>query len=79
MAFVRILLLISSFYYFLLSFDRNGVFSLEATTELERLRVAVDAFLDFLGVTPSAQEERLWNACRHVLDAIEWRPSWHWG
>jgi hypothetical protein len=31
----------------------------------------VDAFLDFLGVAPGAREERLWNARRCVLDAIE--------
>jgi hypothetical protein len=54
-----------------LSSDRNGVFSSEATTELEHLRAAVDAFLDFLGVTPDAWEERLWNARRRVLDAIK--------
>jgi hypothetical protein len=40
-------------------------------TELERLRAAVDAFLDFLGVAPGAREERLWNARHRVLDAIE--------
>jgi 2-methylaconitate cis-trans-isomerase PrpF len=40
-------------------------------TELEHLHAAVDAFLDFLGVTPGAKEERLWNARRRVLDAIE--------
>jgi hypothetical protein len=28
-------------------------------TELERLHAAVDAFLDFLGVTPNAREEHL--------------------
>jgi hypothetical protein len=28
-------------------------------TELEHLRAAVDALLDFLGVTPGAREERL--------------------
>jgi hypothetical protein len=43
-----LLLLVS----FVLSFDRNGVFSSEATAELERLRAAADAFLDFLGVAP---------------------------
>jgi hypothetical protein len=51
--------------------DRNGVFSSEATTELECLRVTVDAFLDFLGVALGVQEEHLWNACRHVLDTIK--------
>jgi hypothetical protein len=40
-------------------------------TELEHLRAAVDAFLDFLGVAPGAWEEHLWNAHRRVLDAIE--------
>jgi hypothetical protein len=40
-------------------------------TELEHLRVAVNAFLNFLGVAPGAQEERLWNACYRVLDNIE--------
>jgi hypothetical protein len=54
-----------------LSSDRNEVFSSEATTELERLRAAVDAFLDFLGVVPGAQEGCLWNTCHCVLDAIE--------
>jgi hypothetical protein len=59
MAFIRILLLVSSFYYFLLSSNRNGVFSSEAMMKLEHLRTAVDAFLDFLGVTPGTREERL--------------------
>jgi hypothetical protein len=45
--------------------------SSEATAELEHLRAAVDTFLNFLGVKPGAQEERLWNAHRRVLDAIE--------
>jgi hypothetical protein len=40
-------------------------------TELECLRTAVDAFLDFLGVALRAREERLWNVRRCVLDAIE--------
>jgi 2-methylaconitate cis-trans-isomerase PrpF len=39
--------------------------------ELERLRVVANAFLDFLGVAPGAREERIWNASRRVLDAIE--------
>jgi hypothetical protein len=39
--------------------------------ELEYLRVAVDTFLDFLGVAPDAREERLWNARHRILDAIE--------
>jgi hypothetical protein len=39
--------------------------------ELERLCVAVDAFLNFLGVAPGAWEERLWDARRHVLDAVD--------
>jgi hypothetical protein len=54
-----------------LSFDKNGVFSSEATAELEHLRAVVDAFLNFLGVAPGAREERLWNARCCVLDAIE--------
>jgi 2-methylaconitate cis-trans-isomerase PrpF len=57
--------------YFVPLSDRNGVFSSEVTAELERLRVAADAFLDFLGVAPGAREECLYNARRHVLDAIE--------
>jgi hypothetical protein len=57
MAFICILPLVFSFFV-LLSY-RNGVFSLEATTELERLRAAVDAFLDFMGVAPGAREEHL--------------------
>jgi hypothetical protein len=40
-------------------------------TELERLRAAVDAFLDFLGVMPGTQEGCLWNTHHRVLDAIE--------
>jgi hypothetical protein len=48
-----------------------GFFFSEVTTELERLCAAVDAFLDFMGVAPGAQEERLWNACRRVLDTIK--------
>jgi hypothetical protein len=39
--------------------------------KVERLRVAVDAFLDFLGVALGAREERLWNARHRILDAIE--------
>jgi hypothetical protein len=39
--------------------------------ELERLYAATYTFLDLLGVAPGAREERLWNACRRVLDAIE--------
>jgi hypothetical protein len=39
--------------------------------ELECLRAAVDAFLNFMGVAPGAREEHLWNAHRCVLDAIE--------
>jgi hypothetical protein len=56
---------------FVLSSYRNGVFSLEATMELERLYMAVDAFLDFVGVVPGAREEHLSNMHRYVLDAIE--------
>jgi hypothetical protein len=37
-------------------------------TELEHLRVATDTFLNFLGVVPGAQEERLWDTHRCVLD-----------
>jgi hypothetical protein len=55
----------------LLSSDGNRVLSSEAMMELECLRTAVDAFLDFLGVAPGAREERLWNMRRRVLDAIE--------
>jgi hypothetical protein len=36
-----------------------GVFSSEATTELERHRAVADAFLNFLGVAPGVREERL--------------------
>jgi hypothetical protein len=59
------------FIIFLLSFDGTEVFPSEATTKLERLHAAVDAFLDFLGVAPGPQEERIWNARRRVLDAIK--------
>jgi hypothetical protein len=44
---------------FVLSSDRHGVFSSEATAELERLRAVMDALLNFLGVAPGALEERL--------------------
>jgi hypothetical protein len=69
MAFIRSLF----FLLFLVSFvfSSDGVFSSDATAELERLRAAADAFLDFLGVALGTQEERLWNTCCHVLDAIE--------
>jgi hypothetical protein len=71
MAFIRSLF----FFLFLVSFvllsDRNGVFPSEAMTELERLRAATDAFLNFLGVALGAQEERLWDVRRHVLDTID--------
>jgi hypothetical protein len=36
-----------------------GVFSSEATAELERLPAVAHTFLDFLGVAPGAREERL--------------------
>jgi hypothetical protein len=39
--------------------------------ELECLHAAVDAFLNFMGVVPGAREERLWNVCSRVLDAME--------
>jgi hypothetical protein len=52
-------------------FSSDGVFPSEAMTELEHLHVAVDSFLNFLGVALGAREERLWNARCHVLDAIE--------
>jgi hypothetical protein len=39
--------------------------------ELERLRVAADAFLNFLGFAPGTREERLWDVCCRVLDTIE--------
>jgi hypothetical protein len=32
---------------------------LEVTVELEGLRTVVDAFLDYLGVTPGTREDRL--------------------
>jgi hypothetical protein len=53
MAFVCILPLVFSF---LLCFCliEMGFFSLEATTEVERLHAVVDTFLDFLGVMPGA-------------------------
>jgi hypothetical protein len=43
----------------------------EVTVELEGLRTAVDAFLDYLGVAPGTREDRLWAACRRVTTAIE--------
>jgi hypothetical protein len=39
--------------------------------ELEGLRATVDAFLDYLEVTPGTREDRLWAACRRVTAAIE--------
>jgi hypothetical protein len=39
--------------------DRNEVFSSEAMMKLERLRAAVDNFLDFMGVASGAREECL--------------------
>jgi hypothetical protein len=43
----------------------------EVTVELEGLRTAVDAFLDYLGVAPGTREYRLWDARRRVTTAIE--------
>jgi hypothetical protein len=53
MAFIRIF---PSVFSFLLCFRliEMGVFSTEASMELEHLYVAVDVFLDFLGVMPGA-------------------------
>jgi hypothetical protein len=44
---------------------------LEVTVELEGLRTAVDAFLDYLGVAPGTREDRLWAACHCITTAIE--------
>jgi hypothetical protein len=52
MAFVRSLFFLLFLVSFALSFD--GVFSSEATMELERLYATANAFLDFLGVAPGA-------------------------
>jgi hypothetical protein len=52
-------------------FDRNGIFSSEVAMELEHLCVTVDALLNFLGVALGAQEVLLWDACHHVLNAID--------
>jgi hypothetical protein len=46
-------------------------FSSEVTSELEHLHMAMDAFLDFLGVASGAREAHLWNTCRHVLGTIK--------
>jgi hypothetical protein len=43
----------------------------EVTVEVEGLRTAVDAFLDYLGVTPGPREDWLWAARRCVTAAIE--------
>jgi hypothetical protein len=43
----------------------------EVTVELEGLRTAVDAFVDFLEVALGTREDRLWVACRRVTAAIE--------
>jgi hypothetical protein len=71
MALVRSLFFLLFLVSFVLSSDRNRVFSSEAMVELERLRVVADTFLNFLGVAPGAQEECLWNARCRVLYAIE--------
>jgi hypothetical protein len=39
--------------------------------ELEGLRTAVDAILDYLGVVLGTREDRLWATCCRVTDAIE--------
>jgi hypothetical protein len=57
MALIRSLFFLLFLVSFALSFD--GVFSSEATMELQHLCAAADAFLDFLGVAPGAREERL--------------------
>jgi hypothetical protein len=44
---------------------------LEVTVELEGLRTVVDAFLDYLGVTPGTREDWLWAAHRRATAAIE--------
>jgi hypothetical protein len=41
------------------------------TLELEGLRTTVDAFLDYLGVTPGTREDRLWATRRRVTATIE--------
>jgi hypothetical protein len=51
MALVRSLFFLLFLVFFVLSY---GVFSSEATAELEHLRAVVDAFLNFLGVAPGA-------------------------
>jgi hypothetical protein len=71
MALVRSLFFLLFLVSFVLSFDRNGIFSSEVAIELERLCATMDALLNFLGVTPGAQEVLLWDACHHVLDAID--------
>jgi hypothetical protein len=43
----------------------------EVTVELEGLRAAVDAFLDYLGVASGTREDRLWATRRRVTAAIE--------
>jgi hypothetical protein len=43
----------------------------EVTMELEGLRVAVDSFLDYLGVAPGIREDRLWATRHRVTVAIE--------
>jgi hypothetical protein len=43
----------------------------EVTVELEGLRTMVDAFLDYLGVTPGTREDWLWATRRCVTAAIK--------
>jgi hypothetical protein len=59
MAFVHSLFFLLFLVSFVLSSNRNGVFSLEAMAELEHLHAVVDAFLNFLGAAPGDQEELL--------------------
>jgi hypothetical protein len=59
MAFVHSLFFLFFLVSFVLSSNRNGVFSSEAMAELENLHAAVDAFLNFLGAAPGDQEELL--------------------
>lgn len=51
--------------------DKGGLFTPAVMTELEHLRAAVDSFANFLRVAAGTREERLMNARRRVLEAIE--------
>jgi hypothetical protein len=65
-------LLFSSSFVYISFLIVNGISCVsEVTMELEGLRTMVDTFLDYLGVSPSTREDRLWAAHCRVTTAIE--------